>query len=70
MFYDHIRATLLMIYMTRIITNMPVINMSGFDTQKEPMKAIDEVLQDFYGDFINSREAIEIINAIMCEWKL
>jgi len=48
---------------------MPVINMKGLDTQREPMNAIDEVLKDFYGDFINSREAIEIINAIMCEWK-
>jgi hypothetical protein len=48
---------------------MPVIDMTGFDTQLAPMKAIDEVLTDLDGGFINNREAIGIINAIVCEWK-
>jgi hypothetical protein len=48
---------------------MPVIDMTGFDTQLAPMKAIDEVLTDLYGGFINNKEALGIINAIVCEWK-
>lgn len=48
---------------------MPVIDMTGFDTQLAPMKAIDEVLTDLDGGFINNKEALGIINAIVCEWK-
>jgi hypothetical protein len=48
---------------------MPVIDMTGLDTQIAPMKAIDEILTDYYEGSINSREAIEIINAINYEWK-
>jgi hypothetical protein len=48
---------------------MPVIDMTGLDTQLAPMKAIDEVVGDYTNGFINSKEALGIINAIVCEWK-
>lgn len=49
---------------------MPAINLDGFDTQLKPMYAIDEVLKDYYDNHINSKEAIAIIDAINCEWKM
>jgi hypothetical protein len=48
---------------------MPTINLEGFDTQLAPMKAIDEVLRDYYEGSVNAKEAMEYINAINCEWK-
>jgi hypothetical protein len=48
---------------------MPAIDMTGLDPQVAPMKAIDEVLNDLHGGFINYKEAIGIINAVVCEWK-
>lgn len=48
---------------------MPIIDMTGLDTQLAPMKAIDEVLADYYNGFINSKEALGIINAVNCEWR-
>jgi hypothetical protein len=48
---------------------MPVIDMTGLQTQTAPMKAIDEVVGDYANGFINSKEALGIINAIVCEWK-
>jgi hypothetical protein len=48
---------------------MPVIDMSELDTQSKPMYAIAEVLQDYYDNCINSKEALGIINSINCEWK-
>jgi hypothetical protein len=48
---------------------MPVIDMTGLDTQSAPMKAIHEVLNDHYNGFINPKEALGIINAIACEWR-
>ena len=48
---------------------MPAIDMTGLNPQIAPMKAIDEVLNDLNGGFINQKEAIGIINAVVCEWK-
>jgi hypothetical protein len=48
---------------------MPIIDMTGLDTQLAPMKAIHEVLSDYYNGFINSKEALSIVNAIACEWR-
>lgn len=48
---------------------MPVIDMTGLDTQQAPMDAICEVLNDYHGNFINSVEALGIINAVAVEWK-
>ena len=48
---------------------MAVINLQGLDTQTKPMYAVDEVLKDYYDNCITSKEALEIINAINCEWK-
>lgn len=48
---------------------MPVIDMTGLDTQRAPMDAISEVLNDYHGNFINSVEALGIINAVAVEWR-
>lgn len=48
---------------------MPIIDMRGFNTQIEPMKAIDEVAHDWDAGFINSKEALAVIYAIVCEWR-
>ena len=48
---------------------MATINLEGFNTQVAPMKAIDEVLRDYYEGCVNAKEAMEYINAINCEWK-
>lgn len=48
---------------------MPVIDMSGFKTQTEPMKAIEETLKDYKDGFLSGLEALGIINAISTEWR-
>lgn len=48
---------------------MPTIDMTGLDTQSAPMAAVHEVLNDHYNGFINSTEAMGIINAIAIEWR-
>jgi len=48
---------------------MPVINMTGLNTQAAPMDAIESILVDHQGGFINHVEALSIINAIVCEWR-
>lgn len=48
---------------------MPVINMTGLDTQSAPMAAIAEVLGDHYKGFTSSVETLNIINAITIEWR-
>jgi hypothetical protein len=48
---------------------MTVIDMRGFNTQLEPMKAIDEVANDWQSGVINSKEALAVIYAIVCEWR-
>lgn len=48
---------------------MPVIDMSGLDTQQAPMNAIAEVLNDYNGGFTNSVETLSIVNAIVSEWR-
>lgn len=49
---------------------MPVIDMSGFDTQRAPMDAIESVLNDYNGGFTNSVETLAIVNAIVTEWRI
>ena len=48
---------------------MPTIDMAGLDAQRAPMDAIAEVLNDYHGNFINSIEAMGVINAITTEWR-
>lgn len=48
---------------------MPVIDMTGLNTQSAPMDAISVILGDHYNGFINSTEAMGIINAIAIEWR-
>ena len=50
-------------------SKMPVINMTGLNTQVAPMDAIESILVDHQGGFINHVEALSIINAIVCEWR-
>lgn len=48
---------------------MPVIDMNGLDTQRAPMEAIFEILNDYHGGFVNAVETLSIINAVAVEWK-
>ena len=48
---------------------MPTIDMTGLNTQTAPMDAVAEILNDYHGGFINSIEAMSIINAITVEWR-
>lgn len=48
---------------------MPRIDMAGLDTQHAPMYAVEDVVNDCHGGFISPLEAVEIINAIVCEWR-
>lgn len=47
---------------------MPTINLEGFDTQSAPMKAITEVVKDYFECSVSSREAMNYIFAICEEW--
>ena len=49
---------------------MPAIDMSGLDTQRAPMDAIESVVADYNGGFTNSVETLSIINAIVTEWRI
>jgi hypothetical protein len=49
---------------------MPVIDLSGFDTQLAPMDAIAEALNDYHNGFTSSIETLGIISAITTEWKI
>ena len=48
---------------------MTVIDLSGFNTQTEPMSAIEMVLTDYQQSFLDPKEALSIINAIAVEWR-
>mgnify|MGYP006921282247 CR=1 FL=1 len=47
---------------------MPVIDMTGLNTQQAPMKAIDEILKEYHQGFLSGPEAINIITAISIEY--
>jgi hypothetical protein len=49
-------------------TNMPVIDMTGLNTQQAPMKAIDDVLKEYHQGFLSGPETINIITAISIEY--
>lgn len=48
---------------------MPAINMSGLDTQTAPMGAVEDVVKDYVGGFLTATEAIDIVTAIVHEWR-
>jgi hypothetical protein len=48
---------------------MPVIDMTGLDTQLAPMKAIDEILSDYANGFVSGKEALTLIDIVNYEWK-
>lgn len=48
---------------------MPVLDMTGLNTQTAPMDAIAEVLNDYNNGFTNSVETLSIVNAIVTEWR-
>lgn len=47
---------------------MPVLDMSGFDTQQAPMKAIDDVLKEYSQGFLSGVETLNAITAISIEY--
>lgn len=47
---------------------MPVIDMTGLNTQSAPMAAIDEVLKDHFNGFTSPAETLNLISAISIEW--
>ena len=48
---------------------MAVIDMTGFDTQANPMAAIESIIEDCNGGFLSAKEAVTIINAVVTEWR-
>lgn len=50
-------------------TSMPVIDLTGIDTQLAPMYGIEEVLRDYRGGFASGVETLNIISAIVTEWR-
>lgn len=48
--------------------NMPALDMSGFDTQLAPMKAIDDVLKEYHQGFLSGPETLNAITAISIEY--
>lgn len=48
---------------------MPVIDMSGFDTQTQPMYAVEDVVKDYVGRFLTAAETVDIVTAIVHEWR-
>lgn len=45
------------------------INLKGFDTQLNPMAAIEEIVSDCLDSHISPKMAIAYINAVVCEWR-
>jgi hypothetical protein len=52
-----------------LLTSMPVIDLTGIDTQLAPMVGIAEVLNDYRGGFASGVETLSIIEAIVTEWR-
>jgi len=48
---------------------MPVIDLAGLDTQLAPMAAIHEVLTDYGNGFTSGVETLNIISAVVTEWR-
>jgi hypothetical protein len=48
---------------------MPVIDLTGLDTQVEAMSAISEVMGDYRRGFASGIETLSIIEAICIEWR-
>lgn len=45
-----------------------ILDMSGFDTQADPMAAIDMLIQDYEQGFISGIELIMGVKAVNIEW--
>lgn len=52
-----------------IVQLMPVIDLAGLDTQLAPMAAIYEVLTDYGNGFTSGVETLNIISAVVTEWR-
>lgn len=48
---------------------MAFVNLKGWDTQLDPMAAIEEILQDCHEGHINAKMAIQYLSAITHEWR-
>jgi hypothetical protein len=55
-------------YATERIT-MASIDLRGWDTQLNPMAAIEEIVKDTHEGHVSAKMAIEYINAICIEWR-
>ena len=49
--------------------SMPVIDLTGLDTQLEAMSAVSEIVGDYRRGFASGIEALSIIEAICIEWR-
>ena len=47
---------------------MPVIDMTGLNTQQAPMKAIDDILKEYHQGVLSGIEALNIISVISIEY--
>jgi hypothetical protein len=48
---------------------MPTIDLRGWDTQLNPMAAIEDIVRDNLEGFVDAKTAIQYINAICIEWR-
>jgi hypothetical protein len=48
---------------------VPVIDLTGLDTQLEAMSAVSEIVGDYRRGFASGIEALSIIEAICIEWR-
>lgn len=48
---------------------MPTIDLKGWDTQLDPMAAIEEIVKDCLDNHVSPKMAISYIYAVCCEWR-
>ena len=47
---------------------MASIDMTGLDTQRAPMKAVDDILKEYHQGFLSGIETLNAITAISIEY--
>lgn len=48
---------------------MPTVDLRGWDTQMNPMAAIEEIVKDNLNGHVDAKTAMMYINAVCCEWR-
>lgn len=48
---------------------MPKIDLKGWDTQLDPMAAIEEIITDTLDGHVSPKMAVDYIHAVVCEWR-